>query len=44
MRKPKISLKTENGKWYVRNGSITIVFENAEAAMYFIDLCYRAVR
>lgn len=44
MKKPIIKLRTENGKWYVRNGDIEIAFENSEAALYFIDICYRAVR
>lgn len=41
MKKPNIRLRTENGKWYVRNGCIEIAFENSDAVMYFIDLCYR---
>ena len=44
MKRTKISLKTINGKWYVNNSNIEIAFENSEAALYFIDLCYRAVR
>lgn len=32
----KVSLKTRNGKWYVNDGYLTIPFENALHALYFI--------
>jgi hypothetical protein len=44
MKHTRISLKTINGKWHVNNGNIEIAFDTFVDAMYFVDLCYRAVR